>query len=1136
MRKIYSVACLLLIALMGTVSVYAQQEYWSSRSESSVVSTDKAVARQSFPREFKLFALNIEPLRRELFSIVGDQAAKNSTIITIPNANGQFEQFEVFEASNFEPALQAMFPEIRAYSGRGITDRAATLKLSISPQGIQTMVFRTEKQNEFIEAYSQDHTVYAVFNSSREKGKLPWTCTTEDQQINAGLNNLISNERLASNTGELKTIRLAQSCNGEYANWFGAFNSGQVAIVLAAYNGTLTRCNGCYEKDLALHLNLIPSTVNVIYYDPLTDPYTTMGNWNNQLQATLTANIGEANYDIGHMFGASGGGGNAGCIGCVCVDGQKGRGITSPADGIPMGDNFDIDYVAHEVGHQLGGNHTFSHGLEGTGQNKEVGAGITIMGYAGITPYDPAPHSIDIFHETSIQQIQVNLATKSCPITTNITATNATPVITPLTSYTIPMSTPFALTGNATDANPGDVLTYCFEQNDNSPVSGANSVASPTKVAGPNWLSFPPTTNPTRLMPRLSTILAGLNVTPTLGGDPICNVEALSSVDRTLNFRLTVRDNSPYVSTPPVKVGQTAFADMSITVTTTAGPFAVTSPNTAVTFAAGVPQTITWDVNGTNTGLINTANVKISLSTDGGITFPTVLAASTANDGSESVIMPCVTTTTARVKIEAIGNIYFDISNSNFNIQQGFSFTQPAAVTSACPVPSTMSVVLPTNTACGFSAPITMSASPFPVGTSVSFSPNPVTPGNSTTVTLNNTNTLAPGTYTVTVNGTAAGAPNQSVDLTFIIATGTPPTITTHPASQTICAGSNATFSVTATDAAGYQWQVNNGSGFTDIPGATTSSYTVTGATAGMNGYQYRVVVAATCTPSITSNAATLTVVSPAALTVQPTNKVLCSGSNTSFTATATGATVYQWQVNTGSGFVDVVNNTTYAGATTNTLSITGATAAMSTYQYRLQVRNATCISPVSSNAATLTVHALPVVSLTASDLSLVPGHLSTLTAVLQPTGTPPNSTAVTSWFLNNTPFVNAGNTFVANVEQTGTYAVQIIETWTDGSVCINRSPDVVVGAAETKKLYIFPSPNDGTFTVSYFNTGGASSNRTVTIYDSHGAKIHQEKFAITGPYTLLDIDIKPALTGIYYVVVSDASGKKLAEGKVLVH
>ncbi|MEO6539551.1 MAG: reprolysin-like metallopeptidase, partial [Ferruginibacter sp.] len=368
MKKIYLISLTLLFALITTSGFSQTDKFWSANSEiRSSITTDKAVARPSFPAVFKLFNLNIEPLRRELFTITDNQA-KHSTLITLPNADGGLEQFEVFEASNFEPSLQARYPGIRAFSGRGITDKYATVKLSISPQGIQTMVFRTEKANEFIEAYSQDHRVYAVFTSQREKGKMAWTCSTEDQQVYADLSAKIPGSNLTgSSTGELKTMRLAQSCNGEYSNYFGAFNIGQIGLVYAAYNATLTRCNGCYEKDLALHLNLISNTFEdqIIFFDPATDPYTTLGNWNNQLQALLTAVVGDANYDIGHMFGASGGGGNAGCIGCVCVAGIKGRGITSPADNIPMGDNFDIDYVVHEVGHQLGANHTFSHGLEG---------------------------------------------------------------------------------------------------------------------------------------------------------------------------------------------------------------------------------------------------------------------------------------------------------------------------------------------------------------------------------------------------------------------------------------------------------------------------------------------------------------------------------------------------------------------------------------------------------------------------------------------------------------------------------------------------------------------------------------------------------------------------------------------------
>lgn len=681
MRKILQ---LTVPILLFSTAVFSQNDpYWSANNASkSSLTTDKAVARLSFPKEFRLFNLNAASFRRSLMSIV-DKSSKKSTIITLPNAAGGIEEFEVVEASNFEPALQAQYPDIRAYSGRGITDKYATVKISISPSGMQSMVFRTEKDNEFMEPYSADHTVYSVYSSHRDKGSLPWTCTTDEQQLGSEVMDkaaVITPSLTGTSAGTLKTMRLAQSCNGEYANFFGATSAAQSGLVLAAFNNTLTRVNGVFEKDLALHLNLIANTTSVIYYNPATDPYsTTLSQWNLQLQQTLTSVIGSANYDIGHMFGATGGGGNAGCIGCVCVNPAnkrslaKGSGITSPADGIPSGDNFDIDYVVHEMGHQLGANHTFSMSNEGTGQNKEIGSGITIMGYAGITAQDVAPHSIDIFHETSIAQIQANLATKTCPVTTNITGNNVAPVIGAVSNYTIPISTPFALTGTATDAN-GDPLTYCWEQNDNasSTQTGASSVASPTKATGPNWLSFSPTVSGTRTFPRLSTILAGLNVTPVLpGGDAGTNIEALSSVSRTLNFRLTVRDNHPFSSTPPVAVGQTAFTDVVVTVSNTSGPFAVTAPNTAVSWTGGSTQTVTWSVNNTTAAPVSCANVKISLSTDGGQTFPVVLLASTPNDGSQAVTIPNTPTTTARIKVEAVGNIFFDISNADFTITAG---------------------------------------------------------------------------------------------------------------------------------------------------------------------------------------------------------------------------------------------------------------------------------------------------------------------------------------------------------------------------------------------------------------------------------------------------------------------------------
>ena len=770
----------LVIVLAGvmTLTASAQQIVWTVNNTSpDSLSKDKAVSRQSFPAEFKLFTLSIEPLRQQLFSVVDSKVA-NSVVIMLPNADGDYEQFEVYENSNFEPDLQARFPEIRAFSGRGITDKYATLKLSISPQGIQTTVFRVDNVNEFIEPYSADHTVYAVFRKHRAPGEAAWFCSTVERNMAADLNSQVSVMNLPdSSAGQVKTMRLAQSCNGEYSNWFGATSSAQVSLVLAAFNATLTRSNGVYEKDLALHLNLISNTTSVIYYNPATDPYTTLSSWNQQLQTTLTNIIGTANYDIGHMFGASGGGGNAGCIGCVCVAPTgtvplgKGSGITSPFDGIPQGDNFDIDYVVHEVGHQLGANHTFSFSSEGTGVNKEVGSGITIMGYAGITNQDAAPHSIDIFHQASIQQIQNNLATKTCPQTTTMTANNP-PVVSAGTDYTIPISTAFALTGSATDPQ-GDPLTYNWEQNDNTTTTGNSSVASITKTTGPNYISFASSSSPTRFMPRLSTILAGLNVTPTLGGDAICNVEALSSVSRTLNFRLTVRDNSPYV--PGSTVGQTQFDDMIVTVSNTSGPFSVTAPNTNVSWAGNSTQTVTWNVANTTAAPVSCANVKISLSTDGGQTFPTVLAASTANDGSQAVTIPVGASTTARIKVEAVGNIFFDISNTNFTI------------TGAAATPTNTATFTPTNT-----PTFTPTATATSTFTATNTATNTATPTATSTFTPTNTATDTP-----TPTNTATDTPTATATETFT-PTNTP--TETATATPTNTATDTATPTNTATD------------------------------------------------------------------------------------------------------------------------------------------------------------------------------------------------------------------------------------------------------------------------------------------------------------------------------------------------
>ncbi len=379
---------------------------------------------------------------------------------------------------------------------------------------------------------------------------------------------------------------------------------------------------------------------------------------------------------------------------------------------------------------------------------------------------------------------------------------------------------------------------------------------------------------------------------------------------------------------------------------------------------------------------------------------------------------------------------------------------------------------------------------------------------------------------------TSAGCAVPATSNAAILTVNLLAAITTQPTDATICAGSNNTFCVTAVGTGlTYQWQISPvcGGPWTNILGGTTSCLTVTG----VSTASYRcIVTGAACTNTVTTNCATLTVINPVAITSQPTNAQLCSGSNTSFSVTATGTgLIYQWQVNPGTGFINVVNGGVYSGATTSSLSITGASTGINGYQYRCNLSNATCLTAIPTNAVILTVRQLPTVSLSASPLtSLLPGQTTTLTA------TPSATTGgilTTNWFFNTGAISNTGNTRVVNVEQVGDYRVTIQESFTGGLVCSNQSSLVPIIATPSPKLFIFPSPNDGRFTVAYYNDGGVSTKRTIAIFDSKGSNVYYKLFDIVGAYTLLGIDLRTNNTGIYYVVVGDANGKKLAEGKV---
>jgi len=668
--------------VLSFAQIDAQEKAMWNKVSQEKVSRLERIKKTSYSENQQFYTLNIDVLRKKLSVAKTQRSGLSNTVIEFPTVNGEFEKFQVWENSNFAPELQQKYPNIRAYVGRSISDKATTINFSLSPRGIQTMILKADNNSEFIEPASKEGEFYILFDSkTRVTEKLPFVCKTIDKKINQDALNRTQLTSRANNQS-YKTLRLALSCTGEYAAYFG----GKEAA-LAAMNATMTRVNGIFEKDLAVHLNIIANNDLVIYTNPNSDPYSdastgSEGDWNSELQNNLTKILGNEVYDIGHLFGASGGGGNAGCIGCVCDDDKgvnsetKGSGFTSPSDNVPEGDSFDVDYVAHEMGHQLGANHTFSYENESTSVQVEPGSGTTIMGYAGVakpTSLNIQDNSDPYFTYRSILQIQNNLATKTCPVSTLIT--NSPPVVNAGLDFTVPSGTAYILKGTASDVN-GDTLTYCWEQNNSAmgSQSGSSSIATATKPSGPVFRSFPPTSSPDRYLPEFSKVLSG-RLTSTW--------ESISSVSRTLKFTLTVRDNNPNGSqtgTDEVNITSRVPYNAS-TAPTGAGPFKVTSQSVAgITWNQGTTQTITWDVNNV-TSLPGSANVNIKLSIDGGATFPYILASNVSNDGSDVITVPSIPTAASncRILIEPTGNVYYAVNSKGFAIaslsNKDFNFT-----------------------------------------------------------------------------------------------------------------------------------------------------------------------------------------------------------------------------------------------------------------------------------------------------------------------------------------------------------------------------------------------------------------------------------------------------------------------------
>jgi len=485
------------------------------------------------------------------------------------------------------------------------------------------------------------------------------------------------------------------AATGEYT----AFHGGTVADGQAAIVTAINRVNGIYENDLSVRMVLVGNNSSLVYTNGATDPYTN-GNGGAMLgenQSNVDLVIGNANYDIGHVF-STGGGGVAG-LGVVGITGLKARGVTGQA--APIGDPFYVDYVAHEMGHQFGGSHTFN-GDSGNcaGGNRsgahayEPGSGTTIQAYAGICGNDNLQLNSDpFFHSESIEQIRDTITSGPGNTAATITNTgNAIPTVNAGANFVIPAGTPFELTAIGNDADGGDVLTYSWEQRDLGPQQDVNAGDN---GSSPLFRAWTPTEDDSRVFPRMTDLL---NNTTVIG-------ETLPTTNRTMNFRAVVRDNSA------LDGGGVNTDDMTVQVIAGAA-FQVTSQNVATTWTGGTIQTISWNVAGTNTGAVNTPNVDILFAADG-INYDTVLATAVPNDGSQTIVAPGIATTTGRFKVRGSGNIFFDINNVDIEVLPGgpgVSIAQSGGTTSISEAGLTDSYELALNTTPAGPVEITVSA------------------------------------------------------------------------------------------------------------------------------------------------------------------------------------------------------------------------------------------------------------------------------------------------------------------------------------------------------------------------------------------------------------------------------------------
>lgn len=1087
------------VALMlasGCLTAFAQDgaSLWQKVDLNSLTAKNK-VRRNNIPQKAQYYKLNLDLLKTQLQSAPDREGfvGKSSLIVEFPTAQGSLEHYRVWDSPIMHPDLATKYPMIKTYVAQGVEDPTSYMRFSITQQGLHTMCMSGTRSTSYIDPYTSDLDNYIVYDRASLGGDTqPFECLTpqEDAKLRSLEKDRNNTKLTSADDMKMRKYRLAQTCTAEYGNIFttgGGTDAQNKADIQAQMTITLNRVNSVYEIDLGITLEFIANNDDCIFYGATgSDPWN--GEYNTATQNWLNANIGDANYDIGHNFNTSGGG-NAGCLACVCMDGQKGSGMTGRSN--PTGDPFDIDYVAHEMGHQFGGYHTMnSCSRSGNGTTEvEPCSGSSIMGYAGICSVNVQPNSDAHFNYVNIRDIMANVkpgGNSTCSVDTD--HSNNPPAADAGSDYIIPKGTAFVLEGSATDPDGMGSLTYNWSQNDPGQAPSTSAPQS-TWTVGPLYRAILPSSSPDRYMPKMSDVLAG-NLTPQW--------EVTPSVARTMNFSFIVRDNDPLG-------GQTA-SDLMVVTVDNAGPFVVTSQNAGgVTWNSGATETVTWDVAGTDGGAVNTANVDIFMSIDGGATWAYTLATGVPNNGSASVTVPTgAATTNARLMVRGAGNIFYAVNSTAFAIEDS-EFVMNFGGTSSAPCPTDDAVYNFTyNTFLSFNETTTFSASGEPAGSTVTFNPTTATAdGTPVTMTVSNLDASMVGNYTITITGTSNSVTKNS-DVTLDV-------IDPAPASANLASPADMATGVDA--GVQFSWS-NSGTGaMYDIDIATDAAFTnivdnatgLTGTTYNSSAlmstttYYWRVAVSNNCGSAPISSTFSFTTSSCTMVASTDVPVAVTDASQTSTITIANGGTI------TDVNLVDLNLPHVWTGDVSATLTSPAGTT--------IQLFDGPGIPASTYGCSGDNIEASfdDDATLTSNDFENMCNDAPAISGTFQP--------------------MDALSAFNGE-DQAGTWTLTILDSYTagdDGSldawsleICTDPNPTGLADEFLSSNVFVYPNPFKDLVNVEFTN---AVEVERITLTDLNGKVIQLEQNINS---SRLQLDLSGYANGVYLIQVQSTESTKV--------